>query len=48
MFGPFIVPQYLADTDNYKVQLLPVMARQKPYFLVCSLKEYRDSNADMF
>jgi len=47
-FGPFKVLEYLPDTDNYKLQLPPRMARQKPYFHVSSLKEYRENDPDRF
>jgi len=38
-FGPFKILEYLHDTDNYKLHLPPLMARQKPYFHVSSLKK---------
>ena len=47
-FGPFKVIEHLPDRDNYKIQLPPRMARQKPYFHVSSLKEYRENDCDRF
>jgi len=47
-FGPFKVLEHLPDTDNYKLHLPPRMARQKPYFHVSSLKEYRENDPDRF
>ena len=47
-FGPFKVLEHLPDTDNYKLHLPHRMARQKPYFHVSSLKEYRENDPDRF
>jgi len=47
-FGPFKTLEHLPDTDNYKLHLPPRMARQKPYFQVSSLKEYRENDPDRF
>ena len=47
-FRPFKVLEHLADTDNYKLHLPPRIARQKPYFHVCSLKEYRENEPEKF
>jgi len=47
-FGPFQVLEHLPDTDNYKLDLPSRMARQKPYFHVSSLKEYRENDPDRF
>jgi len=47
-FGPFKVLEHLPDTNNYKLHLPPRMARQKPYFHVSSLKEYREHDPDRF
>jgi len=43
-FGPFKVLEHLPHTDIYKLQLPPTMARQKPYFHVCHVKEYREND----
>jgi len=47
-FGPFKVLEHLPDTENYKLNLAPRMAIQKPYFHVSSLKEYRENDHDRF
>ena len=47
-FGPFKVLEHVPHTDNYKLKLPPRIARQKPYFHVSSLKEYRDNDLDRF
>jgi len=47
-FGPCKVLEHLLDTDNYRLHLPPRMARQKPYFHVSSLKEYRENDPDRF
>jgi len=47
-FGLFKVLEHLPDTDNYKLHLPPRMARQKPYFQVSFLKEYRENDPDRF
>jgi len=47
-FGPFKVLEHLRDTDKYKLHLPPKMARQKPYFHVSSLKEFRENDPDRF
>ena len=47
-FAPFKVLEHLPDTDNYKIHLLPRMARQKSYFHISSLKEYRENDPDTF
>jgi len=46
-FRLFKVLEHLTDTDNYKLHLLPTMARQKRYFDV-SLKAYRENNSHRF
>ena len=47
-FGPFTVAEHDPDTDNYKLTLPRRMDRQKPYFHVSSLKEYRENDPDRF
>ena len=47
-FRPFKVLEHLPDTANYKLHLLPRMARQKPYFHVSSLKKYRENDPYRF
>src|SRR5438270_1558973 len=47
-FGPFTVTEHDADTDNYKLSLPRRMDRQKPYFHVSSLKEYRENDPYRF
>ena len=47
-FGPLKVLEHLPDTANYKLHLPPRMARQKPYFHLASLKEYRENDPDKF
>ena len=47
-FGPFTIAGHDSDTDNYKLMLPRRMDRQKPFFHVSSLKEYRVNNPDRF
>ena len=47
-FGPFKVREHSPDTDNYKLHLPPRMTRQKLYFHVSSLKDYRGNDRDRF
>ena len=47
-FGPFTVAEHDPDTDNYKLTLPRRMDRQKLYFHVSSLKEYRENDPDRF
>ena len=47
-FGPFTVAEHDPDTDSYKLTLPRRKDRQKPYFHVSSLKEYRENEPDRF
>jgi len=47
-FGPFNGLEHLPDTDNYKPHLPPRMARQKLYFPISALNEYRENDHDRF
>jgi len=47
-YGPFKVLKHLPDPDNYKLHLPPRVARQKPYFHISFLKEYRENDPDRF
>ena len=47
-FGPFTVTEYDPITDNCKLRLPRHLDRQKPFFHVFSLKEYRENDPDRF
>ena len=47
-FGPFTVAEHDPDTDNHKRTLPRRMDRQKPFFHLSSLKEYRENDPDRF
>jgi len=47
-FRPFKVLEHLLDRDNNKPRLPCRMSRQKPYFAVSSLKEYRENDPERF
>ena len=47
-FGPFTVTEHDPDTDNYKLTLPRRMDRQKAFFHVSSLKEFRENNPYRF
>ena len=47
-FGPFTVAGHNPDTDNYKQTLPRRKDRQKPFFHVSSLKDYRKNDPDRF
>ena len=46
--GLFTVAEHDPDTDNYKLRLPRSIDRQKPFFHVSSLKEYRVNDPDRF
>ena len=48
LFGPFTVAEHDPDTDNYKLTLPRRMDRQKPFFQVSLLNEYRENAPDRF
>ena len=47
-FGPFTVAEHDPDTDNYKLTLPRCMDRQKSFFHVSSVKEYRENDPNRF
>ena len=47
-FGLFTVAGHDTDTDNYKLTLPCRMDRQKPFFHVSLLKEYRENDPHRF